>query len=209
MKNITTQRPEQLQRLLELLTDYFQQMTICHDTFSHDAQYLSTDIFSNLATSTGVIRPTDTNLLPACQYLDSAISNIRCAPSAVVTSFADVLEELRPLLKWQHRSQANNLLGNEDQNIANCLLVGKGGMEQHDSIQIGMTIMAPNTVFTDHRHPPREVYAVLSDGSWRQNTDKWHQPGIGGFVYNQENIVHAFKSGQTPLLAIWCLSNLK
>ena len=72
-------------------------------------------------------------------------------------------------------------------------------------VQIGVTIMAPQTTYPDHRHPPEEVYIALSDGQWRQNDGPWNEPGIGGLVYNPENIVHSMRSGKEPLFAIWCL----
>ena len=65
--------------------------------------------------------------------------------------------------------------------------------------------MAPNTRYPDHRHPPEEVYLVLSPGEWRQGDGAWHEPGPGGVVHNPPAIVHAMRSGDTPLLAIWCL----
>jgi quercetin dioxygenase-like cupin family protein len=59
--------------------------------------------------------------------------------------------------------------------------------------------------YIDHHHPPAEVYLVLSPGAWRQADGPWHEPGIGGTVFNTPNIVHAMKSAEAPLLAIWCL----
>ena len=65
--------------------------------------------------------------------------------------------------------------------------------------------MAPGITYPDHRHPPEEVYIVLSNGQWRQGSGPWHAPGVGGIVYNPHDIVHAMRSGDSPLLAIWCL----
>jgi hypothetical protein len=39
--------------------------------------------------------------------------------------------------------------------------------------------MAPNTRYPDHRHPPEEIYVVLSGGQWRQASGPWYEPGIG------------------------------
>ena len=66
-------------------------------------------------------------------------------------------------------------------------------------------MMAPHTVYPDHHHPPQEGYVVLSAGQWRQAQGPWQTPGIGGWVYNPPDIVHAMRSGDQPLLAIWCL----
>jgi hypothetical protein len=45
----------------------------------------------------------------------------------------------------------------------------------------------------------------LSRGHWRQDDDPWVEPGIGGLIHNPANIVHAMRSGDQPLFAIWCL----
>jgi quercetin dioxygenase-like cupin family protein len=65
--------------------------------------------------------------------------------------------------------------------------------------------MAPHTRYPDHRHPPEEIYVVLSEGEWCQESGPWHEPGIGGLVYNPPNIVHAMRSAERPLLALWFL----
>jgi hypothetical protein len=54
-------------------------------------------------------------------------------------------------------------------------------------------------------HDPEEVYLALSPGFWRQEAGAWHEPGIGGIVYNLAGITHAMRSSSVPFLAIWCL----
>ncbi len=34
---------------------------------------------------------------------------------------------------------------------------------------------------------------------------QWHEPGVGGVVYNPPDIVHAMRAEAKPLFAIWCL----
>ncbi len=46
---------------------------------------------------------------------------------------------------------------------------------------------------------------MLSGGEWRQGSNPWHEPGSGGLVYNPPNIVHAMRSAELPLLALWFL----
>ena len=88
---------------------------------------------------------------------------------------------------------------------ANAMFVGPGGLEPRDDVWIGVSLMAPNVRYPDHQHPPEEVYTVLSDGEWRKADGDWFPPGIGGIVHNSPGIVHAMRSGDKPLLAIWCL----
>ncbi len=65
--------------------------------------------------------------------------------------------------------------------------------------------MAPEVTYPEHRHAPEELYVVLSPGQWQQSRGDWHEPGAGGIVHNPPNVLHAMRSGSTPLLATWCL----
>jgi len=194
------ERPHELQRLLDTLRDYLAAQVL--EPIS--AYYLAEKIFLALDNNVGTMNSEKAQRVAACRHFSTAIDNMRTG-AASVRPFADVLTALEPKLTWRHRRPANNLMGNESDTIANSILVGPNGLEQRDDIQIGMTIMAANTLFSDHRHPPQEIYAVLSKGEWRQKDQPWYDPGAGGFVYNPPNIIHAFKSVDGPLLAIWCL----
>ena len=85
------------------------------------------------------------------------------------------------------------------------MIVGPHGLEPRDDVWVGVSLLAPAVLYPDHRHLPEEIYLVLSKGYWRQESDAWLQPGIGGIVYNPPDIVHAMRSGEAPLFAIWCL----
>ncbi|MCJ8340269.1 MAG: dimethylsulfoniopropionate lyase [Pseudomonadales bacterium] len=201
MNQLTCQRPYELQQLLNLLKSVMTEKAL----EPINAYQLTRHIFSTLDNTPGIISTEQPRQVAACRHFDAAIDNIRNAVPSIYP-FADALAALEPRLHWRHRRPAKNLLGTEHENIASAILVGPDGLEQREDIQIGMTLMAPNMLFTEHRHPPQEVYAVLSKGQWRQNNQPWHEPMAGGFVYNPANIVHAFRSTDAPLLAIWCLA---
>ena len=79
------------------------------------------------------------------------------------------------------------------------------GLEIRRDVWIGVSLMAPHMRYPDHRHPPEEIYIALSSGEWHQASKPWHEPGIGKLVYNPPNIVHAMRSADQPLLAVWFL----
>jgi quercetin dioxygenase-like cupin family protein len=85
------------------------------------------------------------------------------------------------------------------------MIVGPGGLESRDDVWVGASVMAPHVRYPDHQHLPEEVYLVMSPGEFRQGDAPWFEPGVGGTFYNPPNIVHAMRSGESPLLAIWCL----
>lgn len=89
----------------------------------------------------------------------------------------------------------------------NAEIIGPRGLEKRDDITVGISLMQPGLTYPDHHHQPEEIYLVLSQGLWRQAGDPWWSPGIGGYVYNPSHIVHAMRSVDTPLLALWCLKH--
>ena len=142
-------------------------------------------------------------LLPACRFFDPALTKLeQHAPDLL--PLADALRGLAPDLVWRQRSSDDPVFMDGH---ANAALVGPEphALEQRPDVRVGISLMARGITYPDHRHPPEEVYIVLSDGEWRQESGPWHAPGIGGIVYNPHDIVHAMRSGSSPLLAIWCL----
>jgi len=141
---------------------------------------------------------------PACDHLAPALDIATRGPDSVALHAA-ALGRLAPRLVWRRRPDS------EDDPVftaghANATIVGPGGLEDRRDVLVGISLIAPDLVYPDHRHPPEEVYLVMSEGAWRQNDDPWHAPGIGGTIYNPRDIVHAMRSGPaTPLLATWVL----
>ena len=144
------------------------------------------------------------DLANVCRHLATALEQARRQPGPV-GALADAFAVIEPQLGWKVRAgsetQGEQLLDGH----ANATITGPEGLEIRRDVWIGVSLMAPHTQYPDHRHPPEEIYVVLSDGQWRQASDPWHEPGIGGLVYNPPNIVHAMRSTERPLLALWFL----
>ena len=116
-----------------------------------------------------------------------------------------IVAAIEPQLAWQVRAGAEAHGEQFLAGHANAAIAGSDGIENRADVRIGVSLMAPHTRYPDHRHPPEEIYVVLSDGQWRQASDPWHEPGTGCLVYNPPNIVHAMRSAERPLLALWFL----
>jgi len=141
--------------------------------------------------------------LPACTHLAHAIDLLK-QRAADLSPLANALRALAPDIAWRHRSKDDPVFMHGHAN-ASIVAPEPDALEQRSDVRIGISLMAPRITYPDHRHPPEEVYIVLSQGDWRQSNGPWHAPGIGGIVYNPHDIVHAMRSGDEPLLAIWCL----
>jgi quercetin dioxygenase-like cupin family protein len=142
--------------------------------------------------------------LPVCSFLGDAVANAGGATEPTI-KLAGAFANLEPALAWTRRKGWENESAAFAQGHANTMIIGPGGLEPRDDVWIGASLMAPNTRYPDHSHPPEELYAVLSGGEWRQAENPWFEPGVGGVVHNTPGIVHAMRSGDKPLLAIWCL----
>jgi len=142
---------------------------------------------------------------PVCALLDQALATAKASGSPAAT-VADRLAVLAPRLNWARRPGSQAAAPTFRDGHANAYIIGPGGMESRNRVMIGVSLMAPDLQYPDHRHPPAEVYYSLSPGSWRQGDGPWVTPGIGGLVYNSSNVVHSMRSSDLPLLAIWCLA---
>jgi mannose-6-phosphate isomerase-like protein (cupin superfamily) len=134
--------------------------------------------------------------LPVCAWLERAL--------AAETPLLQALRAVEPDLAW-HRRKGE--LGDDRFRAghANAMLVGPGGLEPRDDVWIGVSLMAPETSYPVHHHPPEEVYLVLSGGEWWNERDGWYEPGIGGTVHHHPDQRHAMRSGEAPLFAFWAL----
>lgn len=140
---------------------------------------------------------------PACRHLPACFAELETI-GGNLGKLAAALREIEPHLSWNNQSERRKS-ADLAENYADSFIVGPGGFVPSGQIEIGVSVMAPHTTYPDHRHPPEELYLVLSQGEWRQNAEAWHEPGVGGVVYNPPDIVHAMRADAKPLFAIWCL----
>ncbi|MES2435503.1 MAG: dimethylsulfonioproprionate lyase family protein [Pseudomonadota bacterium] len=136
--------------------------------------------------------------LPVCDWIAPVVA---ASPGALAQSFA----KLAPGLRWQRRASADPLDTEFWNGHANALILGPGGLEDRADVWLGVTVMAPGTLYPDHSHPPAEVYLPLSAGEWWNAGMDWTDPGPQGFIYNPPGILHAMRAGAGPFLALWFL----
>ena len=161
-------------------------------------------IFGALRIPSGQGEPEANAGLPVCRHLATALDHARRQPGPA-GALANAFATIEPRLEWNVRTGAE-AHGEEFLNgHANATIAGPDGLELRPDVRIGVSLMAPNIRYPDHHHSPEEIYVVLSGGQWRQADRPWHEPGIGGLVYNPPNIVHAMRSAERSLLALWFL----
>jgi quercetin dioxygenase-like cupin family protein len=199
---VMAERTAELQELLEATRDA---ILVRAEAGSPEADAAGR-IFAALADRASEARTSPGSRLAACAraYLQPALGETRKG-SPQVKRLGRALAALEPRFVWRTRPGAEavgeSFLGGH----ANAYVVGPDGLEPRSDVLVGVSLMAPRLQYPDHQHPPEEIYVALSGGFWRQGAGAWHEPGMGGLVYNQPNVVHAMLSGDAPLLAVWCL----
>jgi quercetin dioxygenase-like cupin family protein len=157
-------------------------------------------VFAALRRSTGSFPAVTSQRLAVCECLGPALEL-----ASPVADLAAALRDLEPCLRWERRTKAPPDGTNFHDGHANALVVGPGGLEDREDVWLGLSLLAPHVRYPDHRHPPEEVYVSLAGGSWWNSNMNWTTPGPGGLIYNQPNVLHAMRTADEPLLAIWCL----
>ncbi len=152
-----------------------------------------------------VLRLGQAKRLPACIHLETASAPERFEDAAL-RALVEAFRALEPDLTWYERTgDAPGANAAYPGGHANTMIVGPGGLLRHQSVWLGMSLMAPKVRYPDHTHPPEETYLALSDGDFFQEGRGWFTPGMGGTFYNPPGIRHAMRSGERPFLAMWAL----
>ncbi|NBZ87363.1 dimethylsulfonioproprionate lyase family protein [Stagnihabitans tardus] len=131
--------------------------------------------------------------LPVCDQMPEA-----------KTPLAQAFAALAPRLSWGRRATATPDQAYYDAH-ANTVILGPKGLERREDLWVGVTVMAPGTLYPDHDHAPAEVYIPLTAGEWWNSAMDWTDPGLEGFIYNPPGITHAMRAGTGPFLALWFL----
>src|SRR6056297_2652953 len=88
---------------------------------------------------------------PVTSHLTAAISNAKTG-TLETAAVADAIEVLSPRLVWRQRIPRDTDPAGFPTNHANATFLGEGGLEVHDDIRIGASLVAPDTLYPDHTH---------------------------------------------------------
>ncbi|MEI8179704.1 dimethylsulfonioproprionate lyase family protein [Aestuariivirga sp.] len=162
-------------------------------------------VFGRLAAQEGARGAEAAERLPVCQHtVEAALADLAARPSPL-PELATAFGAAEGGLRWNRRKTARSTDEPFYSSHANAMLIGPGGLEERADLEVGVTVMPAHTVYPDHHHPPEEVYIALSAGEWWNAAMDWTEPGPGGIIYNPPGILHAMRSGDGPLLALWFL----
>ncbi len=138
---------------------------------------------------------------PACRHLDAAIE--QAVPHA--GPLARAIADAKPYLHWIAYNAYGDTIGPRfPANHAFSGLVGEYRMIPATDFALGLFLIAPNTLYRDHRHPAPELYVPLTGPtSWRFGLGQWEARQAGEPVWNEPNAVHATLVEETPFLCLY------
>ena len=142
--------------------------------------------------------------LPICRHLEAAYHQARSGPGPI-PKMAEAFAAIEPAFSWDRRQSTAQATDEFYDGHANAYIVGKGGLESRSDVLIGVSLVAPGVLYPRHRHPPEELYIVLSPGEWMQNDNPMTPRQSGDLVHNPPNVWHGMRADKAPLLAVWCL----
>ncbi len=159
-------------------------------------------VFDRLRGAVGTQAAPTPAILPVCGQLPAAFAQAHPTRGAV----AAAVQAIAPRLVWARRPSARPEDGPFWDGHANAMLAGPGGIEARDDVWVGLSLMAPGTLYPDHGHAPEETYLALTPGLWWNSDMDWTDPGAEGLIFNPPCITHAMRSlPDRPFLALWFL----
>lgn len=134
--------------------------------------------------------------------LRHAEGTLKVGTSPLLASLAPIIEYLPWRYSYPMRPDAPAL----GERIAFAEVVGPEAPFRSGSVCLGLTLIAPETLYPEHRHPAVELYYVLAGtASWRLNgVAREYAPG--SYILHPSQAVHAMQTNRQPLLAIYSWS---
>ena len=136
---------------------------------------------------------------PLIHHLPAALALARTRAPEV----ASVLEPIAELLPWRYSYPPRHDAPGLESAMGWAELVGPDAPFRSGEVCFGLTLIGPNSYYLPHRHPAVELYRVLAGSAqWTAGEQTAMQPP-GAYILHPTNSVHAMRTGEEPLLAIY------
>ena len=136
---------------------------------------------------------------PVTRHLGAALSSVVKPARAL----AEELARLAPSLPWKYGYAPRQNDPDLGEQIAFAELLGPTAPLRSDVLCLGVTLIAPGTLYPPHRHPAIELYLVLSGTAlWSAGGRSGLRPP-GALVLHPSEVVHSMETRAEPLLALY------
>jgi mannose-6-phosphate isomerase-like protein (cupin superfamily) len=139
---------------------------------------------------------------PATRHLCDALAAAGGPAATLLTSIRTVAHDLPWRYSYEQREDAPSL----GESIAYAEIIGPDAPYRSTIFCLGLTLIAPESLYPLHRHPAVELYYVLSGTAlWSLNNHDRDLPP-GEFVLHPSLAAHAMRTRREPLLAAYTWS---
>lgn len=120
------------------------------------------------------------------------------------------LKDAKDHLYWQvddgkyYAGGANVGEGYKTGNMHTLLIGPENAVLPSDQYLLGLFLLAPWTLYRDHKHRAPELYVTLTGPTaWRFEGGEWEAHEAGSHIFNASNVAHATRVDKTPFLALF------
>ena len=163
--------------------------------------FCSTDLAANI-----ISRP-QSSIPDHHDLLNRAINEISNAQFATLKS---ALSAAKDELHWKiddggyYKIGADVGEGYKSGNMHALLIGPENALIESKDFLLGLFLLAPWTLYRDHKHRAPEIYIPLTGPSgWRFELGAWEDHPAGSKIINAPEVVHATRVYETPFLAIF------
>lgn len=158
---------------------------------------------SDQAVNRSTFQAPDPARLPVLRHFAQSTAETMLLDAELAAALAAVAESLQ----WRQSPSYNDALlgaGFLD-NYGWCQIIGPHGFFPGDDFLLGLIMLGPHRHYSDHYHPAPELYWPLTGPSdWKRDAAGFETKAAGATIWHEPNVVHATKTGEHPLLALWC-----
>jgi Dimethlysulfonioproprionate lyase len=139
--------------------------------------------------------------LPATSHLEAALDLARDEPTARV---AASIRELAPSLQWTYGYPAHPRYPDLPSRVAFAPIAGPDDLYRSDHLLVGLTLIAPDTLYPSHFHPAIELYLPVGGaGLWSQGDQLAAVRRPGEVILHAENVRHSTEAKSHAVIAVY------
>ncbi|WP_440111396.1 dimethylsulfonioproprionate lyase family protein [Paenibacillus sp. QZ-Y1] len=138
---------------------------------------------------------------PVAKYLDIALT---LGDTGAESSLAAAIRPLAPFLHWAFGYPPHPLHPNLESHVSFAQIIGPEDLGRADHLLMGLTLLAPETLYPAHVHPANEIYIPIGGtGVWTKGSEQPTPRAPGSFILHQSGMVHTTESKLDPVLALY------
>lgn len=147
--------------------------------------------------------PPKPHILPVCSNVQ--LNLIEQGPVASVDAVLKLFHVLWAEFHWLQNQGYRETLGSEFyDNYGYCSLVGPNGFFSSSEFRLGFLLLGPQCHYPEHFHPAQELYVPLyGEALWSRGSGAYKRKQVGEPVFHESNELHAMRTTDHPLLALY------